>query len=332
MINLGYAGRKILVSVAVFLSFAVLLTFASCSGNQSTVDVDKHVVINCTFDYLVTGESRRYFAKTSPAQAGYEIVWKSENEDVATVDDKGVVTAVASGETQISAEAKNTPYKAKLKLTVADMIVEEKDGPDALQSALDKLKNNGSVLVIGGYYPSLNISGRFTITGAEGAGIGDIKLRKDSALFLYSTGVYAVADGDEKACVEMDENSGFTAVNCAFSYIDPTGEKISEHAVFAPSDANRIYLRACSFSGYKTCLKAGATDGEIYVVNNDFSRADTAVEVDLRVEGSTLDKNAYGRIGDNVYISCGECVKLYYNAHFYTGSLEISDADISVPK
>ena len=189
MINLGYAGRKILVSVAVFLSFAVLLTFASCSGNQSTVDVDKHVVINCTFDYLVTGESRRYFAKTSPAQAGYEIVWKSENEDVATVDDKGVVTAVASGETQISAEAKNTPYKAKLKLTVADMIVEEKDGPDALQSALDELKNNGSVLVIGGYYPSLNISGRFTITGAEGAGIGDIKLRKDSALFLYSTGV-----------------------------------------------------------------------------------------------------------------------------------------------
>lgn len=49
-----------------FLSFAVLLTFASCSGMQSTVDVDKHVVINCTFDYLVTGESRRYFAKPVP--------------------------------------------------------------------------------------------------------------------------------------------------------------------------------------------------------------------------------------------------------------------------
>lgn len=332
MINKGYTGRKILISVAVLLLFAAGVTLISCSGFENSVSVDKHVVINCTFDYLVKGESRRYFAKINPAQAGYEIVWKSENEDVATVDERGVVTAVSAGETQISAEAKNTPYKAKLKLTVADKIVEEKDGADALQKAVDELKNNGWVLVIGGYYPTLNISGHFTVTGAEGAGIGDIKLEKDSALFLYSTGVYAVADSEGKACVEMDENSEFTAVNCAFSYIDPTEEKMSDHAVFAPSDASRIYLRACSFSGYKTCLKTGATDGEIYVVNNDFSRADTAVEVDLRIEGTTLDKNASGRIGDNVYIACGECVKLYYNAQSYTGSLEISDADVSVPK
>lgn len=328
--------RKIYVSVLVIcvaMSVAVLMFTASgcVAAPASEEAIDGHIILNCTFDYLKVGESRRYYAKTSPAAAGYVLDWESSDESVATVDKNGVVSAVASGETHITVSAENTPYKAKMKLTVADDVVTEKDGEDALQRVVNSLENDGSVLVIGGYYPDLKIDKRVSLTGVEGAAIGDIKVNKGAELFMFSVSVYAAADTGGKACVSIDEGGSFTAVGCSFSYDDPTSESRSENAVYAPSDAISVYCRACSFSGYDTPVYLGATEGRIYLVNNDFSDALTAVEIDLRVEGTNENKNAEGKVSDNVYIGCKECVKLYYNSNSYTGSLEIPDADVVVP-
>lgn len=327
-----YRGRKILISVSLAIIFALALLSVSCGASATVAEnADGHIILNCTFDYMKTGDSRRYYVRQNPSSAGYETFWESENGNVATVDGNGVVTAVGAGETSIVVRAINTPYKAVLKLTVADEIVEEKDGENALQLAVDKVKNSGSVLVIGGYYPTLKVEKQVSVTGVGDAAIGDITVEKEGQLFLYSTSVYAACETDLKGCVTVGKNARFTAVRCSFFYDDPSGEKKSENAVYAPADATEIYCRACSFNGYGKCVQIGATDGEIFLVNNDFSDAETAVEIDLRVNGSTADKNARGEVKDNVYIGCKTCVDLYYNALAYTGALEITDADVKVP-
>lgn len=328
----GYTGVKITLPVVVTALILIAVSLTGCvtlGGSES--EADGHLILNCTFDYLKTGESRRYYVKQSPAAAGYDVVWESGDELIATVNKEGEVTAVGAGETTVTVTVPGTPYKAKMKLTVADETVSGKEGEDAAQLAVDNAKNDGSVLIIGGYYPSLRVDKRLTLTCVEGAAFGEITVKDDAELFLYYASVSAPSSTEENACVTLGANSSFTAVACSFSYIDPTGETRAESAVSAPEDAARIYCRACSFSGYDTCVTAGATDGEIYLVNNDFSGAGTAVEIDLRVEGTTKDKNASGKIADNVYVQCKETVSLYYNAPSYTGDLEIADADVRVP-
>lgn len=332
MKTISYSRRFTMTCAVVFLTLLFVVGIAACTFDAGAeTDTNNHLILNCTFDYLKAGESRKYFVKQSPSAAGYKTVWKSSDENVATVDEDGMVHAVSGGEAVISVSAENTPYKSEMKLTVADEIVRKKDGENALQLAVDKVKNDGYVLIIGGYYPSVIIDKRITVTGIDGARTGRITVEEEGQLFMFSTSVYASAESGISPCIEIGKNSSLTAVNCSFFYDDPSGNSKGETAVSAPADASEIYLRACSFSGYSKCVETGATDGEIYIVNCDFSGAETAVEIDLRVKGTTLDKNASGKVSDNVYIGCKSCVKLFYNALTYTGELEISDSDVGVP-
>lgn len=325
---------RIIILSAVF-SALVATSFSACSGMPSAEvgeRVDGHLMLNCSFDYLKTGESRRYYVKQSPAAANYRLYWESSDEGVATVDDNGNVTAVESGKATVTVCAEGLPYRASLELTVADEIVDGEDGKQGLQEAVDRVKNNGSVLVTGGYHGCVTVGKRLTLTGAGKAAVSGVELLDDAQLFMQSISVYAAADSGGEACVKVGKNASLTAVGCDFFYDDPTGETSAQHAVAAPSDAYSLYCRACSFDGYDVCLDIGATDGELYVVNSDFSNAETAVLVDLRGGTGEEDKAATGRIADNVYVGCKTCVKLLFNALSYTGGLEIPDADLSVPE
>ncbi len=332
MTTYSYSGRlnRVIFVLVAAVAFAIAAT--GCTGVAVSVESpDGHMILNCTFDYLKVGESRKYYVRQSPAAAGFEPVWESSDENVAKVSGDGVVTAISGGETRITVRAKNTPYKSVLKLTVADEIVGEGSGENALQRAVDNFGKDGSVLISGGYYPRLEVKGRVTVTGVGGAAVGAISVCENAELFLNKVNVYATEYSGEKAGVQIGQGASFTAVGCTFFYDDPTKKTRSGFAVKAPSDAALIYCRACSFSGYEKCIETGATNGEIYLVNNDFSGAETAVEIDLREEDGISDKNARGKIADNVYTGCSACVKLYYNSDSYTGSLEIPDADVGVP-
>lgn len=311
---------------------ALLAVLCSCTADSGTNErPDGHVILNCSFDYIGTGESRRYYAKQSPAAANYTLVWESSDESVATVDADGTVTAVAGGKAYISVRAEGKPYRAELELTVADETVSGADGEEGLQAAVDRVKNDGFVLITDGYFGCVRVDKRVTLTGVGNAAVAGLEVADDALLYVNSLSVYATPGSGSDACVKVGKNASFTAVGCTFFYDDPTGQTTSDVAVSAPVDASEIYCRACSFDGYEECVGIGATDGEIYVVNNDFSNAQTAVRIDLRKPGGVDDGQATGKVADNVYIGCGECVKLLFNALSYTGTLEIPDADVSVP-
>lgn len=327
-----YFTRIMKVFALLAATVAALWILCSCTADRAAEErSDGHVILNCSFDVLVTGESRRYYAKQSPAAADYTLLWESSDENVATVDDDGTVTAVAGGKTYITVRAEGKPYRADMELTVADATVGGADGKDGLQSAVDKVKNDGVVLITDGYFGSIEVDKRLTLAGTGKAAVAGIKVADDARLFLDSVTVYATPGSGADACVTIGKNASLTAVGCTFFYDDPTGQSVSDVALSAPSDADGIYCRACSFNGYSECLGIGPTDGEIYVVNNDFSGAETAVRIDLRKSDGESDGRATGKVADNVYISCKECVKLLFNALAYTGTLEIPDADVSVP-
>ena len=56
---------------------------------------------------------------------GYQPVWSSENESIATVDKTGLVTAVAPGEVKITAEAEGQKATAVVTVIDPDSLMEE---------------------------------------------------------------------------------------------------------------------------------------------------------------------------------------------------------------
>lgn len=68
---------------------------------------------------LTEGQTAQLKASVSPADASREVEWASQNKDVATVDDSGLVTAVAKGSTKIYARSKsNTDKQGWCEITV----------------------------------------------------------------------------------------------------------------------------------------------------------------------------------------------------------------------
>ena len=87
--------------------FAAILS--SCNGNDPTppndnqgdtiqvqaIELDKEILLFVDSTYQIK-------VSITPENANEELVWSSDNEKVATVDQKGVVTAIAAGECKIS--------------------------------------------------------------------------------------------------------------------------------------------------------------------------------------------------------------------------------------
>ncbi len=82
---------------------------------------------------LAKGESHTLIATISPADAAVkDVVWRSADEDVATVDENGVVTAIAPGRTVVTATSVDRCISASCTVAVEseDMIVMVKSAGD----------------------------------------------------------------------------------------------------------------------------------------------------------------------------------------------------------
>ncbi len=84
----------------------------------STISVTG-VKLDRTSDTLSEGDVTYLSATVSPSNAtNKDVTWKSSNPSVATVSQKGMVTAISGGTTEISVETKDKGYRAVCKITV----------------------------------------------------------------------------------------------------------------------------------------------------------------------------------------------------------------------
>ena len=79
------------------------LSLVACNPKTNEVTVEK-VVVDPAVATIQVGNTKQLTATVTPEGAA-TVAWKSSNPTVATVDDKGLVTAVAKGEAYITATA-----------------------------------------------------------------------------------------------------------------------------------------------------------------------------------------------------------------------------------
>ena len=161
--------------LTLFLS-AVLL--AACSEDDNPVAVSGITLDKPTLE-LTVGETGRLTVTGTPEDAADKnVVWKSGNTAAATVDDSGLVTAVAAGNATITATAGGK--QATCEVTVTDA-VPEGITVTTYDALLDALQTGGTsadaptlitlgadiTVPVGGDYdtPPINGSGYFKIDG-----------------------------------------------------------------------------------------------------------------------------------------------------------------------
>lgn len=90
------------------------------SMDEGIVDVESMTFMETEKDMqLKAGEEKQLNIDCSPGNANEMVSWESEDTNIATVGNDGMVKAVASGSTTITAVTDRTGTKASIKVTVA---------------------------------------------------------------------------------------------------------------------------------------------------------------------------------------------------------------------
>lgn len=91
--------------IIILASLAVLFAFTSCVKTEEEKKVEK-VTVSPSEAVLAIGETEQLSAEVVPADAIDAVVtWSSSNNEIVTVDETGLVTAVAEGEAEVYAQA-----------------------------------------------------------------------------------------------------------------------------------------------------------------------------------------------------------------------------------
>ena len=194
---------------ALILVLALLLPARSMS--ESAAAAVKSLKLNRSAITVSLNHTARLKAKVSPKNAaGAEIFWSSSNENVVTVDENGLVTAVGVGKAAVTARAANG-VKAKCKVTVKEI------PPDSVK--LDAL------------YITLNPGGEYTLSpGVKPSNASDPSVEYSSSDISVATvsgdGVItAVTAGAATITCRCKANSG-ARDTCRVWVIEPGSKRM----------------------------------------------------------------------------------------------------------
>ena len=120
-------GGEMKKLLSVILSAVLALSLAACGGTRITeMSVEPEVTLEKGDEYqleaIFQASKELDEAKMAEATAALELEWVSSNEEVATVDESGLVTAVDMGEAEITVSVKDQELSAACKVTVENPV------------------------------------------------------------------------------------------------------------------------------------------------------------------------------------------------------------------
>lgn len=254
-----------------FALAAAALALVGCGQGNKELTVEKVTVTPATATVKV-GETAQLSATVTPEGAG-TVTWESSKPDIATVDAKGLVTAVAKGETYITA-------KAGGKVGMCSVTVFEEGQTVVTLNTL-------SLKLVKGATDTL----KATVTPEDKAKDLVWSSSNEAAATVKDGVVTAVAKGDAiiKAAV------GDVVAECAVTVTDPTGgdEKIN-HVSLEGSDYFIIQL------GEKEVAQIGGKMVASFAQNTADQTGSKNLYVweKTYVAGATQGKNFYGVTGE----------------------------------
>lgn len=211
---------------------AIITAKTSVGGYTATCAVtvgDKVNVTGLTLDtsnlQMFKGELATIVATIEPYNASEKtITWTSSNKSVATVNPSGVITAVSTGETVITAVTKDGSFQRQCKVTVTQSVT-------GMSLAFDSLK------IARGKSRTLKAN-------IEPADATNKKIHwetsDDSVVTVTSSGVLRAVGAGNATILATTEDGGYSAYCNVTVYVAVTGVTLSASKVLIPKGEKRI--------------------------------------------------------------------------------------------
>ena len=267
---------------------------------------------------LSIGQTQRLEVILTPADADVSLVWASDNESVAVVDDSGNVTGVAAGEAVVSVSAEDAVAECKVVVLAAK--------PDAIR--LDEDDLNMEI----GQTRKLEVT--FTPEGANAADVVWNSSNKSVATVENGL-VTALAAGRTSITVKC--NDGSLAAMCQVTVTEPRPDKVFVTSITIPSvlelklGASSVLVptvlpdnaddKSVTFSVEGDCVsvdpKTGKIDAlkvgtaKVTVTANDASGVKAECNVTVVNKSTAVETVAITSEGNATDLQVGKALQLY---------------------
>ncbi|MCL2065683.1 MAG: Ig-like domain-containing protein [Candidatus Cloacimonetes bacterium] len=133
--------------VMYLLLIVILTVFLNCKDSNPVtphIPVEK-IVLSDTQISLDVGETRKLTATIEPENAtNRELIWSSEDEEIATISDDGVITALAYGQVSIFVSVVGSGLSAECIVTVAKPVEFTVTNLEEWRDAVSFISSNGN--------------------------------------------------------------------------------------------------------------------------------------------------------------------------------------------
>ncbi|MFP4178022.1 MAG: Ig-like domain-containing protein [Acholeplasmataceae bacterium] len=271
---------------------------------------------------LNVGQETTLDIEPDPAEARDDVLWESLDDEIATIDDQGTVTAVGPGTVTIRAQAQDSEVFAEHEIEVVDYILvsDEAGTGDTIEAmdvsfdfgdrlfseladAIDMADHGTTVFVMAGTYESdLTVDKSVTIKGLEEAILtGSITIEADDVTIdsltfagqgrLEATGMDGIRLSDNTASDLTDPAPFIDFTSCKNVTIEGNTIERSTSEAIALMDvvSGTNTIKHNDIRDVTVAIRASMADGapeesEIALVWNTISGVDTGI--DLETNGS----------------------------------------------
>lgn len=237
---------------------------------------------------LQAGQTQKLEVSVTPKDAKVTLVWASDNEAVAVVDDEGNVTGVAPGTAEVSVTADEAVAKCKVIVL--------------------PVKAQGLTLDVDAFDIEIGQSRQLeAVLAPEGAVADDIQWSssKESVAKVKDGLVTAVSEG--KSVITVTCNSGKLAAECEVTVVKQAEEKVMVTSIKMPSE---LELNVGAYSVLSvSVLPENADDKTVtFSVEGDCVSVDQTGKVEALKEGNAV-VTATANDGSGVKAQCSITVK-----------------------
>lgn len=302
------------------LLIAIALIAAVISGCENPA-IEETIALRLNKELITAlniGQSQRLEVTVTPADADVTLVWASDNEAVAVVDEDGNVTGVAAGEAFVSVTADKAVAKCKVKVVASK--------PEGIRLDAENLDMEV------GQTRKLEVS--LTPEGAQAADM--VWTSGNKSIASVEDGlVKALAAGQTTITVKC--NGGRLAAVCQVTVSEPRPDRVLVTSITMPSvlelkvGASSVLVpavlpenaddRTVTFSVEGDCVSVDAESGEVVALKvgtakvtataNDGSGVKAECNVSVVDRQSSIESVAIFAVDNVMDVQVGKTLQLY---------------------
>lgn len=327
--------------IAIILLIFLMFTLISCSDknseNQPESNDDEVLILNTNSEILSVGSKVKLYASTMPKQENSKLIWKSSDESIAVVDEYGMVTAVGSGETEITVSTQDNKLFKTCNLSVGDILVSlsydsdtEGYGANKFASVCEAVENaqkGDSIIVYEGRFDeNILVTKSLSLIGINNPSLKGLKVTGEGT-FLKLKNINFFLDSypdSNTGALEIDRNSDIAVSFCNFT-VNAADEPTGGYAILAKGERKNLSISYCEFENFRYAVFLQNSGGTINIDGCNFTKNQYGIGVNLKSEDGRKTNNANGIIANNKFDQVETKCEFVFTGSNYEGDLIFSD-------